>query len=1271
MHGRTRLAVDIGGTFTDVALDSAGRLFTTKVLTTLAAPDLGVLESVAKVLREAGVASGNVDCIVHGTTLATNALIERRGAKTALIVTEGLRDSVEMAQENRFEQYDINVDRPPPLVPRCLRWPIRERMDARGRVLIPLDESSVVRWLSKIREHGIESIAVGLIHSYVNPAHERRVERIIRAAYPDISVSLSCDVCPEIREYERQSTTCANAYVQPLMARYLVKLDAALKDMGFRCPFLLMTSAGGLARLDTATRFPIRLVESGPAGGAILAGRVAAECGLDHVVSCDMGGTTAKLCLIDHFQPLTSRNFEVDRVYRFAKGSGLPIRIPVIEMVEIGAGGGSIVRLDQINRITVGPESSGAAPGPACYGRGGTEPTVTDADILLGRIDPATFAGGEVKLTPDRAQDAIERIGGPLKLSRALAAFSVSEVVDENMANAARVHAIEWGKDLSTRGLIAFGGAAPLHAARLAEKLGIDTIVVPTGAGVGSAIGFLRAPIAYALARSRYQRLSAFDADEMNRTLTEMREEAYAIVRAGAGDAELTETRLAQMRYVGQGHEITVKLPLRDLKMHDAALLMAEFMRTYSALYGRTIPDLDIEVLSLSLSVSSPMEQPQPTPQVTTTYAPPPRATRPVFDAASSDFVEARTYWRTELEPGAKIEGIALISEAQTTTFVPKGFCAVIDNLGYIVMRRADPTAGKATGAALEQLRMQIMWNRLIAVVEEQAQTLLRTAFSPSVREAGDLSAGVFDLRGRMLAQAVTGTPGHVNAMAASIGSFLQEIPLQTMLEGDVYITNDPWKGTGHLHDFTVVTPTFRDGRPAALLACTSHVVDIGGIGMGPDGRQVFEEGLQVPIMPLMERGTINRHLIHIVKGNVREPVQVEGDLYALAACNEVGGRRLIEMMDEYGIDSLDALGNHIVETSRQAMLDEITKLPFGTYRNQMRIDGYGNPVDLVASMTIGETGIKLDFAGTSPQSNLGINVPITYAQAYASFGVRCMVGNRVPNNAGSLEVVKVSAPQGSILNAPRPAAVSARHVIGQMLPDVAFGCLAQAIDGAVPAEGTSCLWNPMVMGGRGLAEVGDYGNATPFSMFMFHCGGTGARPTKDGLSTTAFPSGVRATPVEINENIAPIVIWRKEYRTDSGGAGLHRGGTGQIMEFSHAQGAPFIISAMFDRCIYPARGRNGGRNGELGRVSLSDGTKMNGKGKQTIPPGARLVLEMPGGGGYGDPMQRDPERVAWDVANGIVSPEAACEQYGVVVRQDGGIDAAATTALRVLATHK
>ncbi|NNJ78409.1 MAG: hydantoinase B/oxoprolinase family protein [Xanthomonadales bacterium] len=535
---------------------------------------------------------------------------------------------------------------------------------------------------------------------------------------------------------------------------------------------------------------------------------------------------------------------------------------------------------------------------------------------------------------------------------------------------------------------------------------------------------------------------------------------------------------------------------------------------------------------------------------------------------------------------------------------------------------------------ALDRIRTQLLWDRLLAVVEEQAQTLVRTAFSTTVREAGDISAGVFDTRGRMLAQAVTGTPGHVNAMAASVGFFLNKFPVAELHPEDVLLTNDPWHGTGHLNDFTVVTPVFHGGRPVALFAATSHIADVGGLGFGPDGRQVFEEGLNIPMGYLYRAGKPNEVLLEILRANVRDPRAAEGDLHSLTACNRAGADRLLETLDEFGMDDLDEAGRVIIENSRRAMLAEIAKLPQGCWTHGMRIDGYDEAVDLVCSLTIGDDGIDVDFSGTSPVCGHGINVPLTYTQAYASFGVRCVVGNDVPNNAGSLEVVRVTAPEGSILNAARPAAVSARHAIGQMLPDVVLGCLEQPLGGRVPSEGASCLFGPVFLGGRGLIP----GSVVePFVINAFYAGGSGARPGKDGLDCTAFPSGVRSTPVEITENSAPLIIWKKEYRPGSGGEGEFRGGVGQIMEFAHARGEAFMVSKMFDRIKHPPRGRQGGQSGAPARVYVKDGPELRGMGRETIPAGGRMVLETAGGGGRGNAADRDSQKVAEDIEKGLL----------------------------------
>jgi N-methylhydantoinase B len=535
-------------------------------------------------------------------------------------------------------------------------------------------------------------------------------------------------------------------------------------------------------------------------------------------------------------------------------------------------------------------------------------------------------------------------------------------------------------------------------------------------------------------------------------------------------------------------------------------------------------------------------------------------------------------------------------------------------------------------------IERQIMWNRLIAIVEEQAQVLLRTAFSPIVREAGDLSAGVFDTQGRMLAQAVTGTPGHVNSMAESVKHFIRHFGIETMKPGDAYITNDPWMGTGHLNDFVITTPAFHKGRLVGLFSCTSHLIDIGGIGFGPEATDVFMEGLYIPFLKLIEEGRVNETLMAMIRANSRLPVDTVGDTYSLAACNDVGCRRLSEMMEELGLDDLDELGEHICSRSREAVLAEIQKLPGGQWTNTMVTDGYDQPITLTGTVTVSEAGIHVDYTGTSPMAGRGINVPLAYTTAYTVFGLACVVGSRIPNNAGSLSPLTVSAPEGTILNAPKPAPVCSRHVIGQMLPDVVFGCLRQAIPDRVPAEGTSCLWNLNVRGRVKGGSGGNYG----FAMTFTSNGGTGARPHADGLSATAYPSGVRGTPVEIAEQITPLIFWKKELRPGSGGDGRRRGGHGQIIEIESRVGEPFELLAAYDRIEHPPRGRDGGRDGAAGSVGLASGTRFRGKGFHRVPAGDRLVVMTPGGGGLGPPAERDGEARRRDEEAGLAAPKAA-----------------------------
>lgn len=683
-----RMGVDIGGTFTDVVLEKDGQQFSTKVLTTYIAPENAIIDGMHQVCNKASISPSQIGQIIHGTTLATNALIERNGAKTALITTQGFRDVIEMRTESRFEQYDLNLSLPEPLLPRQQRYTVNERVSAKGEVYHALDKAEVQALAEQIKTAGYESVAVGLLHSYLNDSHERLIRDVLNEIVPEVMVSISSEVSPQMREYERFNTVVANAYIKPLMKSYLGRLYGRLRDEGVGCNVFLMHSGGGIISIESASEFPVRLVESGPAGGAVFAATIAARYGLDKVLSFDMGGTTAKICLINNQTPKTSRVFEVARTYRFKKGSGMPISIPVIDMVEIGAGGGSLAHVDSMRQIRVGPESAGSEPGPACYGRGGARPAVTDADLVLGKLDPANFAGGSISLqTEDSERALVSELGSKLNMDAQTAAYGLVEVVDENMANAARVHAVENGEDLADYTMIAFGGAAPLHAGRLCEKLGVDRLLVPVGAGVGSAIGFLRAPFSFEANRSVFMRLSDFDAPMISGLLSELEQEARGFVKRCDEAAEILSEFKVYMRYSGQGWEIPVVLSSEQAKKPDMQTFKRLFEEDYRALFGRIVDGMDIEITVWAVNATTPSEPVEQAIELDRADAAPVENRRVMFDPALGVEQSANVVLRKNMEFGQTVDGPAAITEDETTVIVPASREAIMQSDGCIDMR--------------------------------------------------------------------------------------------------------------------------------------------------------------------------------------------------------------------------------------------------------------------------------------------------------------------------------------------------------------------------------------------------------------------------------------------------------------------------------------------------------------------------------------------------------------------------------------------------------
>ena len=694
---QTRIGVDIGGTFTDLVWvdDATGAVRVGKLLTTPKDPSQAVEQGVVTVLHDAGSQASDVRSLIHGTTLATNALIERKGARTGLLTTAGFRDAVEIGREGRYDMYDLFIDQPSPLVPRHLRLEVQERIMADGGVLTPLDESSARTAVARLKEAGVEAVAICLLHAYRNPVHERAVKDICAELLPGVPVSCSSEVVPEIREYERTSTTCANVYVMPLMGRYLDDLERKLKDLGIPGHFYIMLSAGGVATPDTAKRVPIRLVESGPAAGALAAARMARELGEPRLLSFDMGGTTAKACVIDGGEPLLAREFEVARADRFKKGSGLPIRVPCIELIEIGAGGGSLARVDRMGLLKVGPDSAGADPGPACYAQGGKVPTVTDADLLLGYLDPNFFLGGRMRLDVDAARQAVEdTIAKPMGLTLTDAAWGIHRVVNESMAGAARVHGIERGKDLRAYPLFAFGGAGPVHAWHVGRILKVPRVLVPFGAGAMSAYGLLAAPLAFDFVRTAPQRLDAADWTQINGLFSEMEAEGRKILRGGeVPDAAIRIRRTAEMRYTGQGHEVEVEMPPGALAAASLEAITANFEAAYRALYSRTPLGVPIEALNWRVVVSGPMPEISvsgPRPGAAVPGAATPKSSRKAYFPEARGYVDTPVYDRYALTPGAIFAGPAIIEERESTTVIGPGARVSVDGRLTLILESAE-----------------------------------------------------------------------------------------------------------------------------------------------------------------------------------------------------------------------------------------------------------------------------------------------------------------------------------------------------------------------------------------------------------------------------------------------------------------------------------------------------------------------------------------------------------------------------------------------------
>lgn len=1258
-RGPFRIGFDIGGTFTDFILHNGAtntiRLH--KILTTPHDPSVAALQGLDEITAAGGIRLADVVEIVHGTTLVTNAVIERKGAKLGLVTTKGFRDVLEMGFEQRYDIYDLFLDFPEPLVPRDLRLEVAGRIDRDGNEITPLDEDGLRMVLRQLVAAGCKAIAIAFINAYRNPAHELRAGAIARAEFPDLAVSLSSQVVPEIGEYSRTVTTCANAYVQPLVDRYLNRLEDELAARGFAGELRLMHSAGGLVSPAVARAFSIRLLESGPAGGGLAAALFGEIAGKKDLIAFDMGGTTAKACMIEDGRIEITAELEAGRVSRFRKGSGLPIRAPVIDMIEIGAGGGSIAGIDEVGLLKVGPQSAGSDPGPVCYGMGGTEATVTDANMILGYYDPDFFLGGRMKLDLAAAEAAVDRLAERLGLSRMEAAWGVHRVVTESMAAAARVHLVEKGKDPRDWSMVGFGGAGPAHAADVARALGVREVIIPPASGAASALGFLSAPLSFEVSRSMPVAIGpGFDPAAVNALLAEMETEARALLTGAGVEADaITVERMAEMRLAGQMHEISVTLPAGPLGAASHETIREAFTATYQARYSAIYPGVRIEAIGFRVLCTGPK------PEISLVGASGGADTQALKGTRRAWFdkgwVEMTVWDRYALTPGMEIDGPAVIEEREATTVVAPGDRVTVDaamNLRIAVAAPAESAELVSETMSVDDavaklgsdpVALEIMWSRLVTVTEEMWLTVIRTAFSLTVSESQDFACEILDPEGETLVHSPRAMPVFNLTLPRAVKALLEKFPAETLQPGDVLITNDPWLCAGHLFDIAIVSPVFANGKVVGLIGTVGHVSDIGGTKDSIRAREIYEEGLQIPPMKFMEAGRVNETLVQIIAQNIRNSEQVLGDIFGFVAANALGGERLLSFMSDYGMRDLRGLAQLIQGLSEKAMRDAIRALPDGEYRSEIRCRPLDEELGYPVKLTVAGDEIEIDFEGAPAQLPYGgLNSTLNYTAAHATYPLKCLLTPNVRGNAGCYRPFTVKAPEGSTLNPTYPASVAMRTRTGWYLAPNIFRALSGAAGGQVQAH-------------TGLPVASNVFGETAGERFTGHIfmgGGQGGSAGRDGKSSLLWPTSASNTAIEVFESRTPVLVVEKTYLPDTGGPGEFRGGLGQRVRMKKLfdDGKPLSVACYPEGVGMDVEGLFGGKpgRGAQGRVLDAEGHEVHNVGTGELVRVTRtdLMVEVAvnGGSGYGDPAKRDPAMLARDIRLGLVTLAGAKADY-------------------------
>ncbi len=1261
-----KIAIDVGGTFTDVVLlDPATQsFFYTKTPTTHHDLTEGVLKGLREILDMAGVDDQATSHLIHGTTIGTNAIIEGKGARVGLVTTSGFEDVLEIRRVARPREatFDFWVDNPPPLVPRYLRKGVTERIDREGKVVTPLDLSSLKDALQVFREEAVEGIAVVLLFSFLNPAHEREVATLIEKEIPGIHVSLSSEICPEFREYERTSTTVMNAYLGPIIKAYLDKLVRKIEARHPHFNLLVFQSNGGGMPVASAAAHASNLINSGPAGGAIATAFISRITGREMAIGMDMGGTTCDISVIDHGIPKTTT---------WGGVSEYPIKLPMIDLKTIGAGGGSIAWVDDLNVLHVGPESAGSNPGPACYDWGGTLPTVTDANCVLGRINPDYFLGGKYTLNTRKASEAIRsHVSEKMGVSVTQAALDILRIVNANMAKGISKVSVEKGYDLREFALVAFGGAAPLHACDIADILGMRQVIIPTANGNLSAVGLAISDIQHDYVKTLMQRSDNLDPDVLAEGFRELQDRGIRQLRdEGVDPSTATVEWSADLRYEGQSWELTIPIPVTpEIKQREMADILRVFHETHQKVYSYAEPRETVEFVNLRVRVraGSGVTTLSPLTVSPANTRPEPKGFRNIF-MESSHATPVPVFERETLNPGSLVRGPAIIEEEISTTYLPPGWEIVVDRHGNLLADRKEKIAGDSRdmeASTTDQVTMQVIRYGLDSIAEDMGFNLMRMGRTTIVKEIMDLNCAVLDAEGQLLAQANL-CPLMMFSLPTSAAFMLKEI--DSFAPGDIIISNDPYLGGQHLLDIQFFAPVFHGDDLIAFVANIAHHLDLGGSvpgGVAGGLTEIFQEGLRIPFVKFFKGGVEDREISNFIAHNIRIPEKTLEDMRAQAATTLWGAERVQRLIGKYGLSTFRESTRMLLNYSEAKVRKALETIPDGTFTGIDYLDDDGitsDPVKIQMRVKISGDTMAVDFNGTSPQTKGNVNSPWSCTLAGVYYTLVGIIDPYMPVNSGTFRPVKVTCEKGLVTNPLPPAGVTARSQTMTKIVEAMLKAMAHVTPDRV------------VAGSHGQACTNSFTGIHPttgkrFTYIEIQGGGAGARATKDGPDGQDLHLGrFMNTPVEAAELEYPVTIQRYEFIPDSGGAGKFRGGLSLRRDIKFH--TDITWARYSDRQKFAPQGIFGGKEGARGVFVLNSGTRresrQKAKGVDGITAGDVLSIRLPGSGGYGSPLERDPRAVAWDVKNGKVSRESARENYGVVLNDDFSVNEAATARLR------